>query len=38
MLKIAICDDNKYVCGEIEQIIYNYSEQHNINLDRYFFG
>lgn len=33
MLKIAICDDNKYVCGEIEQIIYNYSEKRNIKID-----
>lgn len=33
MIKIAICDDNKYVCGEIEQIIYNYSEQRNIKID-----
>ncbi len=33
MFKIAICDDNKYVCGQIEQIIYHYSEQSNAKID-----
>ncbi|MEA5056457.1 MAG: LytTR family DNA-binding domain-containing protein [Anaerotignum propionicum] len=33
MLKIAICDDNNYICIEIEQIILDYSIQHNIKIN-----
>lgn len=33
MLKIAVCDDNNYLCIEIEQIILDYSIQRNIKID-----
>lgn len=33
MLKIAICDDDKYVCGEIEQMILDYSLKNNTKID-----
>lgn len=33
MLKIAICDDNNYICIEIEQIILDYSIQRNIKIN-----
>ncbi len=33
MLKIAVCDDNHYLCIEIEQVILDYSIQRNIKID-----
>lgn len=33
MLKIAVCDDNHYLCIEIEQVILDYSIQCNIKID-----
>lgn len=33
MMKIAICDDDNYVCTEIEQIILNYSMNSNTKID-----
>ncbi|MCQ4935562.1 LytR/AlgR family response regulator transcription factor [Anaerotignum propionicum] len=33
MLKIAVCDDNNYICIEIEQIILDYSIQRDIKID-----
>ncbi|WP_312059279.1 LytR/AlgR family response regulator transcription factor [Anaerotignum sp.] len=33
MLKIAVCDDNNYICIEIEQMILDYSIQRDIKID-----
>lgn len=33
MLKIAVCDDDNYVCTEIEQMILDYSIKSNIKVD-----
>lgn len=39
-MKIAVCDDDKTICGYIEKIILNYAYRagYKINVDVFFSG
>lgn len=37
MIRIAVCDDEKYVCSEIENILMDYSEKQKVKIETEIF-
>lgn len=33
MIKIALCDDNRYLLGKLEELLYELAERHKLHID-----